>query len=397
MITQDKIWGFVEEIYSQAVSDRRYLHQNPELSFKEFNTMEFICKRLNNLNIQYISGIAGTGVLAEIKGNKAEVGKCILIRADMDALPMQEKTDRTYKSKIPNIMHACGHDAHTAILLNACEVLYKLRDNFAGTIKFAFQPGEETSGGAEPMIAEDILEKPDVDACIALHIDPDLTTGKIRIKEGSMYASPDDFSIKIKGRGAHGAEPQNAVDPILIAAHIIVQLQSIISRNLDPFEEAVITVGSIHAGETSNIISDTAQLLGTARSFTNETRVLLEERIESVVKNVCECFGAEYEYEFIKLFPPLINNSQISRYILNSGKRCLGEKNCIWGGLPTMAGEDFAYFAQNTPSALFKLGCRNEEKGIVAPIHSAVFDIDEECLKYGIAMFVDFSLHFLNQ
>ncbi len=383
----------MKKISSQLISDRRYLHQNPELSFQEFNTMEYICERLDSLGISYHKEIAGTGVLAEIHGTKP--GKCLLIRADMDALALDEKNEVAYASKNEGVMHACGHDAHTAILLNTCQVLHSLKDRWCGTIKFAFQPGEETTGGACPMIEEGVLENPKVDACIALHMDTDLNTGTMRVKSGPMYASPDDFTITIKGKGGHGAEPHNAIDPIVIAAQIITQLQTIVSRSTDPFEEAVVTVGSIHGGHATNIIPDTVELSGTARAFTNEMRQMLSDKIHEIVKNTCVAYGADYDYNFIKLFPPLTNDEKISKLIYDVAVNCLGEKNCVWGGRATMAGEDFAYFSQNVPSALFKLGCRNEEKNIVAPLHNPHFDIDERAMEYGVKIFTDFALDFL--
>ncbi len=390
---KDHILALAEEFQEQLVKDRRWFHQNPELSFQETKTMEYICARLSELNIPYQKGIAGTGVIAQLQGEKP--GKCLLIRADMDALELIEKRESPYQSKNPGIMHACGHDAHMAILLNTCSLLFKIRDQWSGTIKFVFQPGEETTGGAEPMIQEGALENPKVDACIALHMDSDLNTGTIRVKEGPMYASPDDFLIRIKGKGGHGAEPHLAIDPIVIAAQIICQLQTVVSRSTDPFEEAVVTIGSVSAGHATNIIPDTAELKGTARAFTTQMREQLSERIQAIVKHTCAAYGADYDYEFIKLFPPLINHPSIAKGLLESAKRCLGKENCIWGGRPTMAGEDFAYFSQNVPSAMFKLGCRNEVKDITAPIHNPYFDIDEECLKYGVAIFSDFALHFL--
>ncbi|MBO5364500.1 MAG: amidohydrolase [Clostridia bacterium] len=385
----------INKIRPQLIADRRTIHQNPELSFQEFRTMEYICNRLDELGISYRKEIAGTGVLAEVHGKMP--GKCLLIRADMDALALDEKNETPYSSQNQGVMHACGHDAHTAILLNTCEVLSSLKERWCGTIKFAFQPGEETTGGAEPMIREGILENPKVDACIALHMDTDLNTGTIRVKEGAMYASPDDFAITIKGKGGHGAEPQNAIDPIVIAAHIITQLQTVVGRNVDPFEEAVVTIGSIHAGHATNIIPDTAELQGTARAFTNEMRNMLSERIQSIVKNTCLAHGADYDYRFVKLFPPLSNNAEIAKGIYESAIRCLGEENCIWGGRPTMAGEDFAYFSQEVPSGIFKLGCRNESRNITAPLHNPYFDIDEASLEHGVAIFTDFALHYLEE
>ncbi len=390
-----EIHEMIDKIRPQLIADRRAIHQNPELSFQEFQTMEYICNRLDKVGISYKKGIAGTGVLAQVNG--AKPGKCLLIRADMDALAMEEKNQNSYASQNSGAMHACGHDAHTAILLNTCEVLFALRNHLCGTVKFVFQPGEETTGGAEPMIREGIMENPKVDACVALHVDTDLNAGTIRIKDGAMYASPDDFAITIKGKGGHGAEPQNTVDPIVIAAQIVTQLQTIVSRNVDPFEEAVVTIGSFHAGYATNIIPDTAELMGTARAFTNEMREMLSERIQSIVKNTCASYGADYEYRFIKLFPPLSNDAEIAKGIFQSAVRCLGKENCIWGGRPTMAGEDFAYFSQAAPSAIFKLGCRNEALNITAPIHNPYFDIDESALEYGVAIFADFALRFLGE
>lgn len=387
------IYSIIEKLENQIISDRRYIHQNPEVSFEEYNTMEYICKRLDSLGIKYEKNIAGTGVLAQIDSGKE--GKCLLIRADIDALPVTEKNELEFKSVNDGVMHACGHDAHTAILLNTCEVLNQLKYSWCGTLKFAFQPAEETTGGAKPMIEYGILDNPKVDACIALHVDSDLTVGTIRVKEGPLYASPDNFEITINGRGAHGAEPHLAIDPIVISAQIINQLQTIVSRGIDPFGQAVVTVGSIHSGDTYNVIPDSAKLLGTARSYDAETRDMLENKIGEIAKNICASYGAECIYNFIRLYPPLINDSEIADKLYECAKDFLGDENCIKGGNPSMAGEDFAYFSQLVPSALFKLGCRNDDKGINAPLHNPYFNIDEDCLKYGVGVFVDFALNFL--
>lgn len=391
---KEEIYNLIKSIETQLIADRRYIHQNPELSFNEKNTMNYICKRLDLLGIPYKKCIAGTGVLAEITGSLP--GKCLLFRADMDALPVTECNNVSYKSKNDGVMHACGHDCHTAILLNTCEVLNKIKDDFSGTIKFAFQPGEEDTGGAKPMIDEGILNDPAVDCCVALHMDSDIDSGVIRIKPGEMYAALADFSIKINGKGGHGAEPHNAVDPIVISAYIVSQLQSIVSRNIDPMSKAIITIGSIHAGEANNVIPDNSYLLGTARAYSNELLNCIGERIESVVKSVCSGFGATYEFDYDKQYPPVINDENTSLKLSDSCCEILGKDNCIYGGMPTMASEDFAFFCEEKPSVLFKLGCRNEEKGITAPIHNANFDVDEETLKYGVAAFTKFALDFLN-
>lgn len=381
------------KLQPQLVADRRYLHRHPELSFQEHHTMQYVSKRLDDMGISHRTHIAQTGILAEIKGKGP--GKCLLIRADMDALPIDEKNEVSYVSENQGIMHACGHDAHTAIALGACALLQKFRDHWCGTVKIAFQPGEETTGGADPMIKEGVLESPAVDACVALHVDPDLDAGTIRTNAGAMYASPDDFYITIHGRGGHGAEPQLAVDPIVIAGQLICQLQTIVSRSIDPFDEAVVTIGSVHGGNATNVIPDSVTLSGTARALNEPMRDHLASQIEQLTKHICAAYGAEYEYQFVKLYPPLINDPDIAVMLFDSAVHCHGEKSCIFGGRPTMAGEDFAYFAKAVPSAIFKLGCRNEKKGITAPIHNPRFDIDEDCLSTGAAVFTDFALRFL--
>lgn len=389
----------INRIEAELKENRRYIHMHPELSFREYNTSSFIQKKLDEMGIKYVSGIAENGVCAYIYGNKnieSESTKSILIRADMDALPIDEVSDKPYKSQNKNVMHACGHDAHVAVLLGVCKVLNNFKDKFGGVVKAVFQPGEETSGGALPMIEEGVLENPHTDVCVALHCDSDLDCGTIRVKPGSLYASPDDFRITVKGKGGHGAEPHNCIDPITISASIIQALNNLISRETDPFDNAVISVGSIHGGSATNIIPDSVEIQGTARSLTNELRGFLKKRIGETAEGICKTFGAECEYEYTELFPPLINDEKLAEDVYDSACRSIGKDKCVWGGAPTMAGEDFSYFSQNRPSVLFKLGCRNKSLGIVSPIHHSSFDIDENCLKTGIKVFVGFVLDYLN-
>lgn len=389
----------INRIEAELKENRRYIHMHPELSFREYNTSSFIQKKLDEMGIKYVSGIAENGICAYIYGNKnieSESMKSILIRADMDALPIDEVSDKPYKSQNKNVMHACGHDAHVAVLLGVCKVLNNFKDKFGGVVKAVFQPGEETSGGALPMIEEGVLENPHTDVCVALHCDSDLDCGTIRVKPGSLYASPDDFRITVKGKGGHGAEPHNCIDPIMISASIIQALNNLISRETDPFDNAVISVGSIHGGSATNIIPDSVEIQGTARSLTNEVRGFLKKRIGETAEGICKTFGAECEYEYTELFPPLINDEKLAEDIYDSACRSIGKDKCVWGGAPTMAGEDFSYFSQNRPSVLFKLGCRNKSLGIVSPIHHSSFDIDENCLKTGVKVFVGFVLDYLN-
>lgn len=389
----------INRIEAELIENRRYIHMHPELSFREYNTSSFIQKKLDEMGIKYVSGIAENGICAYIYGNKnieSESMKSILIRADMDALPIDEVSDKPYKSQNKNVMHACGHDAHVAVLLGVCKVLNNFKDKFGGVVKAVFQPGEETSGGALPMIEEGVLENPHTDVCVALHCDSDLDCGTIRVKPGSLYASPDDFRITVKGKGGHGAEPHNCIDPIMISASIIQALNNLISRETDPFDNAVISVGSIHGGSATNIIPDSVEIQGTARSLTNEVRGFLKRRIGETADGICKTFGAECEYEYTELFPPLINDEKLAEDVYDSACRSIGKDKCVWGGAPTMAGEDFSYFSQNRPSVLFKLGCRNKSLGIVSPIHHSSFDIDENCLKTGVKVFVGFVLDYLN-
>lgn len=389
----------INRIEAELKENRRYIHMHPELSFREYNTSSFIQKKLDEMGIKYVSGIAENGICAYIYGNKnieSESMKSILIRADMDALPIDEVSDKPYKSQNKNVMHACGHDAHVAVLLGVCKVLNNFKDKFGGVVKAVFQPGEETSGGALPMIEEGVLENPHTDVCVALHCDSDLDCGTIRVKPGSLYASPDDFRITVKGKGGHGAEPHNCIDPIMISASIIQALNNLISRETDPFDNAVISVGSIHGGSATNIIPDSVEIQGTARSLTNEVRGFLKKRIGETAEGICKTFGAECEYEYIELFPPLINDEKLAEDVYDSACRSIGKDKCVWGGAPTMAGEDFSYFSQNRPSVLFKLGCRNKSLGIVSLIHHSSFDIDENCLKTGVKVFVGFVLDYLN-
>ncbi len=389
----------INRIEAELKENRRYIHMHPELSFREYNTSSFIQKKLDEMGIKYVSGIAENGICAYIYGNKnieSKSMKSILIRADMDALPIDEVSDKPYKSQNKNVMHACGHDAHVAVLLGVCKVLNNFKDKFGGVVKAVFQPGEETSGGALPMIEEGVLENPHTDVCVALHCDSDLDCGTIRVKPGSLYASPDDFRITVKGKGGHGAEPHNCIDPIMISASIIQALNNLISRETDPFDNAVISVGSIHGGSATNIIPDSVEIQGTARSLTNELRGFLKKRIGETADGICKTFGAECEYEYTELFPPLINDEKLAEDVYDSACRSIGKDKCVWGGAPTMAGEDFSYFSQNRPSVLFKLGCRNKSLGIVSPIHHSSFDIDENCLKTGVKVFIGFVLDYLN-
>lgn len=398
MIDNQTIKDFAKSIENKVMAMRREIHKHPELSFDEHNTMKYICSRLDDIGVKYSSGIAGTGVVALVKGEKnSDNGRTLLIRADIDALPITEISDKEYKSQNEGVMHACGHDAHTAILLGTCELINSLKSEFSGCVKFVFQPGEETDGGAEPMICEGVLDEPKVDACIALHVAPEILAGGIQVKQGSFYASPDDFRIKVIGRGGHAAEPHNCINPISVAAEIITAIADLNNNVENSFTQSgVVSVGTINGGFASNVIPGTVEITGTARSLSNEVRSHLKSRIGEIANSICEEHGASCEYEFIELYPPLINDDELSERLYNIAKDYIDIKKSVFGGNPTMLGEDFAYFAQRVPSVLFKLGSRNDDKGIINPLHHESFDVDEDCLKIGVELFSAFALDFLS-
>ncbi len=387
----------VLKLEEKIINTRRHLHKNPELSSEEYNTMAFICNYLDEIGVSYTSKMAGTGVVAIIKGEgNGYNNKTLLFRADIDALPITEKSDKDYISTKNGVMHACGHDGHTAMMLGVCETLNELKADFSGTVKVIFQPAEEGDGGALPMINEGVLENPSVDSCLALHLEPGLECGKIRITPGPLYASPDTFKIVVKGKGGHGAQPHLCVDPINISAQIITYLNTIISREINPLDNVLISVTTINSGTAPNVIPSEATITGTARSYSDTIRQFLKKRIGEVAQELCKSRGASCEYEFFESFPPLINDKNLSENLYQIAKKYFDEYDCILGGAPTMMGEDFAYFTQRVPSVLFMLGCRNEAKGISNPLHHESFDIDEDCFKNGVILFSAFALEFLS-
>lgn len=383
-----EIVDIINNLEEKTIKTRRTIHENPELEFEEFKTSELICKRLDSIGVPYTKNVAKTGVVATVCGKS--VGRTIALRADMDALPLIEKSGAKYASKTNGKMHACGHDAHTAILLSVCEVFNKIKNEFCGNVKFIFQPAEEGVGGAEVMIKEGVLKDPYVSACLALHVDPNIEVGKVTVRPGFVYASPDEFYITIKGKGGHCAEPHLCVDPVIVAAEIISAVKTVPKGKLG----AIVGVTKIEGGTATNIIPDEVKLCGTARSTGFEERARLKNMIESKTDEICKKYGACAEVNFVELFPPLINDEKIADIIRSAAEEELGAENVSLGE-PTMAGEDFAYFAKELPSAIFKLGCGNVEKNIVYPLHSPMFNIDESCMKIGVRVFVNSALKLL--
>ncbi len=375
---------------------RRDFHMEPEVSFKEVKTNEKIVKFLqdNNIEIQPIE--SGYSVVGIIRG--AKEGKTIGLRADIDALPMPELNEKPYKSKVENVMHACGHDAHTAILMGTALLLNQVKDELKGNVKLFFQAAEEeVPGGAIGMINAGCLENPKVDAVTAFHVNTGVECGKIAYCKGASQASPDTFKIKVTGVGGHGAYPHKTIDPVAISANLIVLIQNIVSRSIDPIQSGVITIGSIHGGSKENIIADEVNMLGTIRSLDKDIRELLHKRLIEVCKGVEISFNCKIELEIIKGYPVVVNSKEfIENHIVPSIEKIVGIENIDTDKIPTMGGEDFAYFLENSIGAMGSLGAGNKAKGITIGGHNSLFDIDEKCLAVGAASFAQIAFDYLN-
>mgnify|MGYP006278123411 CR=1 FL=1 len=375
----------VNKIEDDIIKLRHRLHQNPELGYEEYDTSKLVTKTLKSLNLVVDNNIYTTGVSALLKGQNNE--QTILLRADMDALAIQEKTDLPYASKKDGVMHACGHDVHTAIVLGAAVVLKELEAELKGNVKFVFQPAEEQEGGALGMIENGVLEKPKVDAALGLHVWGSAQKGTIEIKYGSMMASPDRFLIKIKGEGGHAANPHQCKDPIVIATEVVQKFQNIISRKLEPTEPAVLSVCHIEGGNTHNVIPDEVLIEGTVRTLTEKTRHFIPEVMEKILANTTNTYEADYELDYEYSFPPLINNKEMTDLVSKSADKIMGEKNVIKIEKPNMGGEDFAYFAQEVPSSYFYLGIAPSKDEVIKH-HNSYFKVDDEVIADGIAVLV---------
>jgi amidohydrolase len=388
----------IDEIMPGVVADRRWLHQHPELGMQEYQTAAFVAERLRAMpEIEDIrTGIANTGITALIRGTKPGPQRVALIRADMDALPIHEENDVEYKSTVAGAMHACGHDAHTATLLGTARMLIDRRDQFSGTVKLLFQPAEEGPGGAKPMVEQGVLEDPHVDAVFGLHVAQDLDLGKIELREGPASANSDRFNAIIQGKGGHGASPHLTIDAVVVGAHIVVALQSLVAREVDPIDPAVLTVGKIAAGEANNVIPDTAELRGTVRTFSAHNRELLSRRIQEVIHGIAESFGGSASIDYIYRYPSVVNDPEITRLVREIATEVVGEENVKTADL-SMGGEDFSYFQQERPGCFFFVGTRNEERGLVWGHHHPRFDIDEDGMAIGIETMTRSVMRYLNE
>lgn len=384
----------VNDIAVEVTSDRRYLHQHPELAFEEEQTARYVAERLRRLDIAVETEVAGTGVVGLLHGVRP--GKTVLLRADMDALPIEEQNDVPYKSQNPGKMHACGHDAHTAMLLGVARSLSERRQEINGTVKFVFQPAEEVPpGGARAMIEAGVLEHPHVDAAFGVHIGQDLPLGTVGVTSGPMNAASDRFEVTIQGQGGHAARPHLSIDPVVIASHCILAIQTLASREVDPLAQVVVTIGSLHAGTIANVIPESATMAGTVRTFRPEVRQQIADRLPALIEGVASAMRATAEVGYAFGYPALVNNVAMANLVREVARDVVGEPRLIDRG-PSMGGEDMAYFLQEVPGCFFRIGSNNPERGLIYGHHHPRFDIDEAALPVGVAMLASVALRYLS-
>jgi amidohydrolase len=385
MDLKSKIQKRAEEIYPEVLNYRRHLHSHPELSFHEEKTSAFVSERLTELGISHQKNISGFGVVGIIEGRNPQTHTRAL-RADMDALPITEANNVSYKSKNEGVMHACGHDVHTASLLGAAQILNELKEEWEGTIKLVFQPAEEKlPGGASLMIKDGVLQNPEVKYMHGQHVMPQIPSGKVGFRSGLYMASTDELYVTVKGKGGHGAMPQFNIDPVLITSHIIVALQQIVSRVANPIIPTVLSFGKVIANGATNVIPNEVYLEGTFRTLDEKWRKEAHVRIKQMAEDMAKAMGGTCEFEIRKGYPFLHNDETLTAKNKALAQQYLGNDNVIdldiW-----MAAEDFAYYSQVVPSCFYRLGTRNEARGIISSVHTPTFDIDEDALKIGVGL-----------
>ena len=391
-----KIKSLSKEIAAESVATRRHLHQNPELSFQEYKTARFVADRLKELGLEPQEGVANTGVVAVIKGRNPD-RRVVGLRADMDALPIMEANDVSYKSQNPGVMHACGHDVHTSSLLGTARILTQLRDEFEGTIKLVFQPAEEKApGGASLMIKDGVLENPRPAGMLGQHVATNVPVGKIGFREGMYMASTDELYLTVKGKGGHGAMPDQLIDPVLIASHLIVALQQIISRNRPPAYPSVLSFGRFIADGVTNVIPNEVKIQGTWRCMDEVWRAEGLRRMQKMAEGMAEAMGGSCDFEIVKGYPFLKNHPGLTRRTKAAAVEYMGAENVVDLDL-WMAGEDFAFYSQVVDSCFYRLGIRNEARGITSGVHTPTFDIDESALEIGPGLMAWLALKELDQ
>jgi len=376
------------DVVADVIAIRRDLHRHPELGFEERRTAAFVAARLRELGYEVTTEIGITGVVGVMHG--ARTGKTIMLRADMDALPIEEENETAYTSQTHGTMHACGHDGHVAMLLGAATLIARRRTELAGTIVLCFQPAEEGRGGAKAMVDAGVLERFGVERAYGLHLASAFPTGIVGLREGPFYASSDSIEITIEGMGGHGAAPHLSVDPIYVAGAFIVAVQQVVSRQIDPIAPAVVTIGAVHAGTTHNVIPSRATLLGTVRAFDADVRGKMAERIEQVLRGVCESSGATYDFTYLRRYPVTSNDAEQTRYVRALAEREVGERHVVEAP-KLMGAEDFSFFAERVPACFYTVGC-NGGPASAFPHHHAKFDIDERALETGVRMMTAIAL-----
>ena len=377
----NKIKTISGDLFEETRSNRQHLHANPELSFEEYETSKFVQSKLSNWGIAYRAGVAGTGIEAIIEGKNPQK-KIVALRGDMDALPITEENDKPYKSKNEGVMHACGHDVHTSSVLSTARILNELKDEFEGTVKIIFQPGEEKiPGGASLMIKDGILKNPTPNSILGQHVMPLIPVGKIGFRKGMYMASADEIYITVKGKGGHGAMPEMNVDPVLIASHIIVALQQVVSRMASPKTPSVLSFGKVIANGATNVIPDKVEIEGTFRTLDEPWRAKAHEKMIKIGEGLAESMGGSCDFEVRKGYPFLKNHPELTQRAIDAATEYMGKENVvdldIW-----MAAEDFSYYSQEVDACFYRLGTRNEERNIVSGVHTPTFDIDESALSF---------------
>ncbi|MFD1957743.1 M20 family metallopeptidase [Paenibacillus thailandensis] len=375
-----------DEVFEEAADIRRKLHRHPELGYQEVKTSQFIMEYLTGLGLEVKKGVAVTGVIAILNGGKE--GPVIALRADMDALPIEEKTGAPFASQHPGVMHACGHDMHMSMLLAAAKALSSNREHVTGTIKFIFQPAEEMLGGGKRMVEEGALKNPDVDYIFGFHVWPELPLGTIGFKAGAIMASMDSFDVTLVGKQGHGAAPHQGIDAIAAAAQIVTALQTIVSRETDPLDPIVITIGTIEAGTAYNIIPERARLKGTVRTIRPETRQAAAEAVERVIRGVGEAMRVKPEIDYRFFYPVTANDERFTGQAASIAEHLFGLERVVWLERPSMASEDFAFYGEKVPGCFAFLGVGGEHK-----LHSERFLPDERAMRQGIAMFIALGLN----
>ncbi|GIV33768.1 MAG: N-acyl-L-amino acid amidohydrolase [Chitinophagales bacterium] len=383
MLHADKIRSLASRFFGDVVAYRHALHVQPELAFQENNTARFIASRLKEFNIPFKSGVAKTGIVALLQGKNPKK-KIIALRADMDALPIEEANKVSYRSRNPGVMHACGHDVHMASLLGTARILAHLRDEWEGTVKFIFQPSEEKApGGASVMIKEGVLKNPKPACILGQHVTPELEVGKIGIRKGVFMASSDELYITIKGKGGHAAQPHKLIDPVLIASHVIVGLQQVVSRQASPLIPSVLSFGKVIANGATNIIPDEVKIEGTFRTFDEQWRKEAKVRMKQLAEQLAASMGGRCVFNIVESYPVLINDSQLTETIALRAADYVGASNVVEMDM-RMGSEDFAFYSHHIPACFYRLGTGNAQRGICSPVHTPTFDIDERALEIGM-------------